>query len=93
MYQASNRRLPLLLAALCLLAAAAVAFVAVPALDAAVSGCQAVGATTLYFNKPGGRVVGTYRSDCQGNCTGTGAVTPYYEVTNFLPCPPPNPEP
>jgi hypothetical protein len=93
MSNARSRRLPVFLATFCLLAAAGAAMVSVPAVAAPGSGCQTVGGVTTYFNGPSGdKVVGRYTSTCSGVCTGEGAVTPFFEVMNFV-CPPPPTEP
>jgi len=88
-----SRRLPLLLLALCLLTSMGLALLSLPAGAAQGSGCQTTGGVTIYYNNAGHtHEVGRYTSSCQGVCTGSGAITPYYDVMNFV-CPPPPTEP
>ena len=74
-----TRRVLSLAALLALLALGTSALL--PAPLAAVSGCIGNNTTTTYYsNASKTTVVGSYHSNCQGVCTGSGQITSYYRI-------------
>lgn len=57
----------------------------------AVNGCSGPGTITYYYNNAGhSRVVGNYQQNCNSEtCTGSGAVTAYFDVF-YMSCAPPD---
>ena len=60
-----------------------------PAPLAAASGCIGNNTTTTYYSDASKTtVVGSYHSNCQGVCTGSGQITRYYRIfTTDVICP------
>src|ERR1044072_256583 len=45
------------------------------------SGCIGINTSTIYFsNASKTTIVGRYRSNCQGACTGSGQITSYFQI-------------
>ena len=89
-----TRRALSLIALLALLAVGNLALLPAPLAAVVGSGCKGVNTSTFYFsNASHTTLVGSYHSNCQGVCTGSGQITAFYEIaTTDVLCGPPRGE-
>lgn len=76
-----TRRALSLIALLVVLAVGSLALLPTPLAAISGSGCKGTHTSTFYFsNASHTTLVGSYHSNCQGVCTGSGQITPYFEI-------------
>jgi hypothetical protein len=82
-----SRRALGLVALLVLLALGNLALLPAPLAAVAGSGCKGTNTSTFYFSDASHTtLVGSYHSNCQGVCTGSGQITGFFEIatTNVI---------